>query len=192
MNRLARVSLIMALLTMSLSCQKSAVTPGSGLTEEQVKNLEAASVLAAAVPYPKLEEVRRGCPACHTLVDKETGKYTLPYEALEATATHPKIFQATDDVSVKICLGCHAAGTGDREARGVDAPLAMRDITHPSHMSSQVFKLHYGGSCFTCHNVNARSEFELLTQKVNVDSKGVPNPEQIPIPGATGTDSQTP
>jgi len=116
------------------ACQKT--TPGSGLSQEQAKKLDAASVLATAVPYPKLEEVRRGCPACHNLADRESGKYTLAYEALNAVATHPKIFKATDDVSVKICLGCHAAGTGDRAARGVDAPLAMRDITHPSHMSS--------------------------------------------------------
>ena len=39
-------------------------------------------------------------------------------------------------------------------------------------------------NCFTCHNVNAEGEFEVLTEAVDVNEKGVPNPEQIPIPGA--------
>jgi hypothetical protein len=51
-------------------------------------------------------------------------------------------------------------------------------------MASQTFKLHYGGSCFTCHNVNGEGEWELLTEKVDVNEKGVPNPEALPIPGA--------
>lgn len=55
---------------------------------------------------------------------------------------------------------------------------------HPAHMSSQWFKLHYGGSSFTCHNVNGEGEFELLTETVTVDKKGVPDPENLPIPGA--------
>lgn len=51
-------------------------------------------------------------------------------------------------------------------------------------MGSQYFKLHYGGSCFTCHNVNGEGEWELLTEKVDVNEKGVPNPDVLPIPGA--------
>jgi thiosulfate dehydrogenase len=51
-------------------------------------------------------------------------------------------------------------------------------------MNSQFFKLHYGGNCFTCHNVNGEGEWELLTDKVDVNEKGVPNPETLPIPGA--------
>jgi len=67
---------------------------------------------------------------------------------------------------------------------GVAAPLALRDIVHPAHMSSQVFKLHYGGNCFTCHNVNGEGEFELLTEAVEVNEKGVPDPGKLPISGA--------
>jgi thiosulfate dehydrogenase len=51
-------------------------------------------------------------------------------------------------------------------------------------MNSQYFKLHYGGNCFTCHNVNGEGEWELLSEKVEVNEKGVPNPEALPIPGA--------
>jgi hypothetical protein len=67
---------------------------------------------------------------------------------------------------------------------GVVAPLSLRDIVHPAHMSSQWFKLHYGGSCFTCHNVNGEGEFELLTEAVAVNEKGVPDPDNLPIPGS--------
>jgi thiosulfate dehydrogenase len=51
-------------------------------------------------------------------------------------------------------------------------------------MNSQYFKLHYGGNCFTCHNVSGEGEWELLSEKVDVNDKGVPNPEALPIPGA--------
>jgi len=64
------------------------------------------------------------------------------------------------------------------------APLALRDIVHPVHMSSQYFKLHYGGNCFTCHNVNGEGEFELLTEAVELNEKGIPDPGKLPIPGA--------
>lgn len=174
--------------------QGPAGPPGTGLTEEQTQNLEAASALAGAVPFPSLEEVRRGCPACHVLVDKETGKYTLAYEAHERAevrgALHPEVapdgtsLAATEEVKVTTCLQCHAAGTGTREGKGAAAPLMLRDIVHPAHMSSQTFKLHYGGSCFTCHNVNGEGEWELLTEAVDVNEKGVPNPDKLPIPGA--------
>ncbi len=167
---------------------------GEGLTEEQAAALDKASVLAESVPFPFLEEQRRGCPACHVLVDAETGAYTLPFEAHERAEVrggeHPEVapdgtsLAATEEVNVTVCLQCHAAGTGEREGKGVIAPLALRDIVHPAHMSSQYFKLHYGGNCFTCHNVNGEGEFELLTQAVDVNDKGVPNPDNLPIPGA--------
>ncbi len=172
--------------------------PGTGLTEEQAKTLEAAGALAGSIPFPALEEVRRGCPSCHVLVDKETGKYTLAYEAHERTEVrgehHPEVapdgtsLAHTEEVNVTTCLQCHAAGTGAREGKGVVAPLMLRDIVHPAHMNSQTFKLHYGGNCFTCHNVNGQGEWELLTEKVDVNEKGVPNPDKLPIPGAREID----
>jgi len=173
--------------------QETPAPPGPGLTEEQQAALDAASRLAG-IQFPALDEVRRGCPACHTLVDAETGRYTLPFEAHERAeargSEHPSVAPSgtsitpTDDVSVTVCLECHAAGTGDRAARGVIAPLSLRDIVHPAHMSSQYFKLHFGGNCFTCHNVNGEGDWELLTQRVDVNDKGVPNPDLMPIPGA--------
>lgn len=164
----------------------------SGLTADQVKTLEQAAALAQVIS-PKLDEQRRGCPACHTVTDKTTGKYSLAYEAEERAKArgkdHPtkapdgKSLAPTEDVSVTTCLECHAAGTGNRAGKGVVAPLSLRDIVHPAHMGSQTFKLHYGGDCFTCHNVNGEGEFTLLTQKVDVNDKGVPNPDNLPIPG---------
>lgn len=166
----------------------------AGLTEEQAEGLESAIALAGAVPFPAVEEQRRGCPACHVLVNEETGQYTLPYEAHERAEArgeeHPDLapdgtsLAPTEEVNVTTCLLCHAPGTGNREGMGVVAPLALRDIVHPAHMSSQTFKLHYGGSCFTCHNVNGAGEFELLTEAVEINEKGVPDPENLPIPGA--------
>ncbi len=161
---------------------------GVGLTEEQASTLEAAGVLATNIPFPALEAVNRGCPACHLLVDPDTGAYTLAFEAFERAkargAEHPPAFKPTDDVNVTTCLTCHAVGTGPNEGKGNMAPWSLRDIVHPAHMSSQVFKLHYGGNCFTCHNVNGEGDWEVLSEAVDVNEKGVPNPNKLPIPGA--------
>lgn len=173
--------------------QGSEGSPGTELTEEQIAALAIAGNLGG-IQFPALDEVRRGCPACHVLVDEETGQYTLPYEAHERAEArgeeHPETapdgtsLAATEDVNVTTCLQCHAAGTGDRAGKGVIAPLSLRDIVHPAHMYSQWFKLHYGGNCFTCHNVDGEGNWELLTEKVEVNEKGVPDPDSLPIPGA--------
>lgn len=165
-----------------LGCQST--SDNVDLSDEQLQKLETAYNLASNVPYPELDEVRRGCPSCHILIDQNSGKYTLAYEAYAATKNHPEVFQPTDEVNVTTCLGCHSPGTGDRENKGTNAPISLRDIVHPAHMSSQTFKLHYGGSCFTCHNINGLGEFELLTERVEVDTKGIPDPSILPIPGA--------
>jgi thiosulfate dehydrogenase len=166
---------------------------GAGLTITQTNTLDNAAKLAG-IQFPALDEVRRGCPACHVLVDKEKGNYTLPYEAHERaeargnehpdTAPDGTSLAPTEEINVTTCLQCHAPGTGDRAGKGIIAPLSLRDIVHPAHMNSQYFKLHYGGNCFTCHNVNSEGRWDLLTEKVDVNEKGVPNPENLPIPGA--------
>lgn len=172
--------------------------PGEALTEEQAAALETAGNLSA-IQFPALDEVRRGCPACHVLVEDD-GRYTLPFEAHERAEArgnkHPEVapdgtsLAVTEEVNVVVCLQCHAAGSGEREDKGVIAPLALRDIVHPAHMNSQFFKLHYGGNCFTCHNVSGEGEFELLTEKVDVNEKGVPDPDNIPIPGSIKINEQ--
>ncbi len=166
---------------------------GTELTEDQLAALETAGGLAG-IQFPGIDEVRRGCPACHELVDEETGGYTLPFEAHERAEArgeeHPETapdgtsLAATEEVNVTTCLQCHAAGTGDRAGQGVIAPLSLRDIVHPAHMYSSWFKLHYGGNCFTCHNVDGGGNWELLTEKVEGNEKGVPDPDALPIPGA--------
>ncbi|MEW6568658.1 MAG: hypothetical protein AB1449_10950 [Chloroflexota bacterium] len=166
---------------------------GPGLTEEQAAALETAANLQG-IQFPTLDEVRRGCPACHVLIDTATGKYTLAHEAHERAEArgleHPDLapdgtsLAVTEEVKVTTCLLCHAPGTGEREGMGVVAPLSLRDIVHPAHMYSRYFTLHYGGNCFTCHNVDGEGNFELLTQTVEVNDKGVPAYDGVPIPGA--------
>jgi len=156
------------------------------LTEQLAENLQ--------IPIEIAVEPNRGCPSCHVLIDPEDGKYTLSYEAHErvtarrGTDIHPNMapdgtdISPTSETGVETCLQCHAPNPDT--GRGIVAPLALRDIVHPAHMGSQWFKLHYSGNCFTCHNINAEGEFELLTEAVTTNEKGVPDPTQIPIPGA--------
>ena len=168
-------------------------TGGASLTITQTAALAYATLISNTLPLPTQGEQRRGCPACHVLIDKQTGKYTLAYEAHAAAAArggkHPDVapdgtsITATSDVNVTVCLECHAPGTGAREGMGKLAPLMLRDIVHPAHMGSQTFKLHYGGQCFSCHDIDGQGNWKILTQKVDTNDKGVPNPNKLPIPG---------
>ncbi len=138
-------------------------------------------------------EVRRGCPACHHLVEPDTGKYTLGFEAHERAEArgrhHPDAARdgtpmgLTDEPNVSVCLTCHAAGTGDREGLGLLVPLSLRDIVHPSHLFSDVFVGTYRGNCMSCHNVSGEGVWQILSEAVEVNEKGVPSPGQLPIPG---------
>ncbi len=135
----------------------------------------------------------RGCTACHATRNATTGAYTLAYEAQAATNnTHPKI--APDGTSIDpktaagqaaglaTCLTCHASSA--TTGRGILAPLSIRDIVHPVHMGSSIFFAEFRGNCFSCHNVNNVGEFQVLPTAISVNDKGVPNPANIPIPGA--------
>ncbi len=140
---------------------------------------------------------RRGCLACHTVVDKTKGNYSLAFEAEERAkvdygADHPSMapdgtsMKPTDQNSVETCLLCHKPSTSN-PGRGVGAPITLRDIVHPAHMFSQTFVEHYQGTCFTCHNVSGNGAFELLGDKVATNEKGVPKvlqQGQGSIPGA--------
>jgi hypothetical protein len=178
MRRFVYLILLLAALSLTACQNPIVILPGS----QASKQIDQAIILSSAVPYPDLDQVRRGCPACHSLADGVSGKYTLAYEAITVAKNHPQVFKPTDNVNVTKCLECHSPGTGDRLGKGNQAPLALIDILHPSHMSSQTFKLHYGGNCFTCHNVDGKGGFWLLTDKVAVNSSGIP--EILPIPGA--------
>ena len=137
--------------------------------------------------------VERGCPACHRLVEPDTGKYTLGFEAHERADArgerHPNkapdgpAIGPTDEPSVSVCLTCH--GPSAVERLGVDraSPLSMSDIAHPSHLFSEVFLSEYRGNCMSCHNVSEDGVWQLLSEAVEVNEKGVPSPDQVPIPG---------
>jgi len=127
---------------------------------------------------------RRGCLACHTVVDKTRGNYSLAFEAEERAKAdygvdHPNMapdgtsMKPTDQNSLATCLLCHKPSTSDPN-RGVGAPITLRDIVHPAHMFSQTFVEHYQGTCFTCHDVNGNGIFDLLGDKVSTNEKGVP------------------
>jgi hypothetical protein len=138
-------------------------------------------------------EVKRGCPACHRLIEPDTGKYTLGFEAHERAEargkTHPDVAPAgtamglTDNPNVAVCLTCHAPGAGEREGKGKAASLSLRDIAHPSHLFSEIFVGRYRGNCMSCHNVSGEGVWQLLSEPLEVNEKGLPSPDQLPIPG---------
>ena len=166
---------------------------GVSLSEEQTAAIDTAGGLAFISPPGG--EVLRGCPACHMIVDPETGGHGLAFEAHERTEVrgreHPDVapdgtsMMATDDVNVSVCMQCHDGGQGDRAGKGNLSPLALLDIVHPSHMGSQYFTLHYGGNCFSCHNVGTDGNWYLLTEAMEVNDKGLPaDVNAMPIPGS--------
>ncbi len=191
--------------------QKSEVTSGTLVTWDTTKVPDGAYTLRLTVvdntgnyldvlravtvgnnaPAPAAEAPRRGCLACHVKVSAD-GRYTLAFEAkvraAAAGAVHPTTspsgvsLQPTDQTGIAPCLECHAPGQGAREGKGNIAPISLRDIVHPAHMFSETFKEHYGGNCFTCHNVNGQGGWDVLQDKVDVNEKGVPR--TLPIPGA--------
>jgi len=138
-------------------------------------------------------EVKRGCPACHRLVEPDTGKYTLGFEAHERAEArgerHPNktpdgtALGPTDNPSVSVCLTCHGPSAVERLGADRASPLSMSDIAHPSHLFSEIFVGEYRGNCMSCHNVSEDGAWQLLSEAVEVNEKGVPSPEQAPIPG---------
>jgi Fe-S cluster biogenesis protein NfuA len=127
-------------------------------------------------------------------VNATTGAYTLSFEAHErvkaqrGTDSHPSItsdgtsIAPTSTAGLAACLTCHASST--TIDRGVSAPLSIRDIVHPAHMSSAIFINEFRGNCFTCHNIDRDGNYLVLPDAVATNTKGVPDPTKIPIPGA--------
>jgi thiosulfate dehydrogenase len=148
------------------------------LTEQLAESLQ--------LPIEAYIAPKRGCTSCHVLVDPESGAYTLAFEAHERSEVrhgedqHPDVapdgtdITATSSAGLDTCLLCHAS---DPETdRGIIAPLSLRDIVHPAHMTSQIFKVHYGGNCFTCHNVDGQGNFDVLGEAFPMNDKGIPEP----------------
>jgi len=140
-----------------------------------------ATVADAAPPEEKVQ-TSRGCPACHVKISEEKN-YSLGNEALNASKSHPKKSPSGETLGektkVSACLECHAAA---KNGKGNKAPISLRDLVHPAHMFSPTFGDKLNGDCFSCHNVTASGEFNLLGEKVKTNEKGIP--EEIPIPGA--------
>ncbi|TDA64080.1 MAG: hypothetical protein D9V47_14590 [Clostridia bacterium] len=143
-----------------------------------IAQAQPATTSQQAVPA-QAEAPRRGCPACHVKAAKD---YSLFAEAKSRAKDHPSVAldgkPMDEKTTVETCLQCHGAAP---DGRGKAAPLSLRSIVHPAHMSSQPFTEHYRGNCFTCHEVDNQGVFNLLGQKVETNEKGVP--KVAPIPG---------
>jgi hypothetical protein len=146
-----------------------------------------------------LAEINRGCPACHPTVvgdpsappftpgrpDPSRGNaptFSLKWEAMGDDATSTEFLlhgTLPDTAAIAACLGCHAAGNGDQNGNG--APISLRIIVHPAHLNSGIFLAEFRGNCFTCHEVTNSGEYDILTEKVEVDDAGIP--VVIPTPG---------
>lgn len=134
---------------------------------------------APAPPAQAPAAPRVGCTACHA--KRSPAKdYSLGGEALKV-ANHPT--KAPDNTPIdsntkfSTCMECHAtASTGKAKA----ASVAMAHIAHPVHLFSKTFGPELGGTCWSCHTLDAQGRFLVITEKVDVTDKGIP--KQLPIP----------
>lgn len=177
---------ILAALVALAACTKPGTTKSQSETKqaEQNKAAQNKTTEKAAEPAAKPEPPRRGCAACHVKTAQKD--YSLLAEAVERTkaggGTHPTTGtdgkKMDENTTVETCLQCHSPGAN---GKGKAAPLSLRSILHPAHMSSKTFTDKYLGNCFTCHEVDGTGTFNLLSQKVDVNEKGLP--KKVPIPG---------
>jgi len=146
-----------------------------------------------------LDQINRGCPACHPTTvgnpadppftagrpDPSRGNaptFSLKWEAMGGDATSARFILHNglpDTATINTCLGCHAAGTGDQNGNG--SGISLRVIVHPAHLNSGIFIGEFRGNCFTCHEITNEGEYDILTEAVAVNDKGIP--EEIPTPG---------
>lgn len=56
----------------------------------------------------------------------------------------------------------------------------MVQMTHPVHVFGSIFTTEHGGTCWSCHLINERGEFLVITGKVDLTDKGLP--KQLPVP----------
>ncbi len=127
---------------------------------------QAASMFMRYEDY-RMEDVdaRRGCEDCHA------GPYSLANEVPDGHAAMPA------DADINTCLFCHRI---DPDGTGNIANISLRDIVHPVHMGSKTFAWEFMGNCFSCHNVDANGQFDVLAGAVDTDPSGIP--DEIPIP----------
>lgn len=159
----------------------SGQTTGEANAWASWKSPSAGSSLSENVAFKEVsvDLPKRGCTSCHVLRDENTGSVTIAYEAkVRGGPNHPKLDWNT---TVDQCLGCHGAGTGERQDMGVVAPKMLRDIIHPAHLNSPSFIDRYKGNCFTCHNVDGAGRFVLLGSKLKTDFRGIPS--ESPVKG---------
>jgi cytochrome c553 len=121
----------------------------------------------------RMEDVaaRRGCTDCHD----PAGPFSLKNEAVNAVDIAPHT-GLPNDAGLNTCLGCHAM---EADGTGNLATISMRDIVHPVHMGSKIFAWELMGNCFSCHNVDAEGEFDVLPEGLATDEDGIP--DAIPI-----------
>lgn len=112
----------------------------------------------------------RGCTSCHVQIAPD-GRYTIAWEAMQADPKHPTL-QNGFNSKFSDCMVCHAS-KGTTGIAGTVAPLSMRAILHPAHMSSEIFTTELKGNCFSCHEVDNGGKFAVLPDKVNVNQHGV-------------------
>lgn len=146
-----------------------------------------------------LAAINRGCPACHPTAAGDPSAppftpgrpdpardnaptFSLKWEAMAGDATSTrftlhKILPGT--ATIAACLSCHAAGSGDQN--GKLAPISLRTIVHPAHLNSGIFIEEFRGNCFTCHEITNSGKYDILSQKVEVNDKGIAT--VIPTPG---------
>jgi len=127
---------------------------------------QAASMFMRYDEY-RMEDVdaRRGCEDCHA------GNYSLANEVPDAHPAMPA------DADINTCLFCHKM---DPDGTGNVASISLRDIVHPVHMGSKIFAWEFMGNCFSCHNVDANGQFDVLAGAVATDAGGIP--DVIPVP----------
>ena len=174
--------------------------PENNLTRAQAATMfDREQQYVAAQATAPLAEIARGCPACHpTIVGDPSAPpftpgrpdpardnaptFSLKWEAMGGDSASTRFLlhkTLPDTAAVAACLGCH--GAGDAEQNGNVAPIGLRTIVHPAHLYSGIFLVEFRGNCFTCHEVTNDGDFDLLTQAVEVNDKGIP--EEIPTPG---------
>jgi hypothetical protein len=131
----------------------------------------------AASPPEEREAPSRGCMSCHAPGSRYNLKNEAEGHSKNVGLTHPTL---DPNVSERDCYACHGEGTGARAGMGNVASLTLRDIVHPGHLFSPHFQGD-NGTCFTCHNVDEKGNWRILSDSYAVNVYGMP--ENSPIGG---------